>query len=330
MQLKPFRNWKVFNKIVSISVVSIVLLFVVSIGVLLPFIEKMEIEDKETELSNITSIAVQLIAEYNERAVKGEFTVVEAQNRVKEKIRDLRYDNGEYFFIIDSSTTVVMHPIMPELEGKSVANIKDHSGKALFIEMSKISKESGEGSVSYMWPKPGQTVPISKLSFVKLYKPWGWTVGSGIYIDDIYKEINIIRKGIITTLLACSVLIMILSLIVARRICNPLFEAIETSKRLALGDLTGEIVVKSSDETGQLMLAMQQMIAGLKKFQDSQNLLHEYEERLALIIESTDDGIISEDLDRNINTWNKSAEKILGYSSDEVIGRYTIQYAITD
>ncbi len=166
MQLKPFRNWKVFNKIVSISVVSIVLLFVVSIGVLLPFIEKMEIEDKETELSNITSIAVQLIAEYNERAVKGEFTVVEAQNRVKEKIRDLRYDNGEYFFIIDSSTTVVMHPIMPELEGKSVANIKDHSGKALFIEMSKISKESGEGSVSYMWP-----IPVRKKRLTAL-QPW--------------------------------------------------------------------------------------------------------------------------------------------------------------
>ncbi|MDD2364579.1 MAG: cache domain-containing protein [Desulfuromonadaceae bacterium] len=321
MKLKPFRNWKIFNKIISISVVSIILLYVVSIISLLPYIENMEIEDKNQELRNINSIVLQLVSEYNERAEKGEFTLEEAQRRVKNRIRGLRYENNEYFFIFNKNIVVEMHPFMPELEGKSGAEIKDPTGKALFAEMAKISRERGEGTVSYMWPKPGQSAPSPKISYFKIYEPWGWIVGTGTYIDDIYKEINLIRYGIMTTLLISSILIMIMSLIVARKICQPLFEAIETSKRLAHGDLSGTIEVRSSDETGQLMQAMRQMIVGLRNYQSTQDLLHESQERLALIIQSTDDGIISIDLDGNVVTWNRGAEEIFGYTGEEMIGK---------
>ena len=321
MKFKLFKNWNIYTKIVSISVVSIILLFAVGFGVLLPFIEKQLMLDKQKELSNVTEIVVQLVNEYNERALKGEFTLLEAQNRVKERIRGLRYDNNEYFFIINTDAVIVMHPFMIGLEGKSGTDVRDPNSKALFVEMAKMAKDHGEGAVSYMWPKPGQTVSAPKQSFVRLYKPWKWIIGTGIYIDDISREINIIRYGIILTLLTCSALIMMLSLVVARRICRPLFEAIEISKRLAQGDLACSIEVNSSEETGQLMQAMQQMIAGLRNYQNSQDLLYEYQERLALIIESTDDAVISNDLEGNIFTWNKGAEKIFGYRSDEAIGK---------
>ncbi|MDD2850375.1 MAG: PAS domain S-box protein [Desulfuromonadaceae bacterium] len=321
MKFTSFKNWKIFNKIVSISVVNIILLFAFSIGILLPFIEKQMTDDINAELINITGIVFQLISEYDERATNGEFAVIEAQNRVKERIRGLRYANNEYFFIVNTDAVIVMHPLMPELEGKSTTEIKDPSGKALFVEMAKMVTGKGEGIISYLWPKPGQTTPAPKQSYIKLYKPWGWGIGTGIYVDDVKKEIKIIRYGIITAMLACSLFILLLSWVVARRICSPLFEVIETSKRLAQGDLTGVIEVESSDETGQLMQAMQQMIAGLKDYQHSQNLVHEYQKRLALIIETTDDGIIAKDLEGNIHTWNRGAEKIFGYTSDEIVGK---------
>ncbi len=321
MQLTSFNNWKVFNKIVGISVISIILLFAVSFGILLPFVERKMTDGKIVDLSNITDLVFQVTKEYDERAHKGEITLEEAQHQAKERIRTLRYANNEYFFIINSKSVMVMHPITPELEGKSSVTIKDPTGKVLFLEMASVTDKNGGGPVSYMWPKPDKTVPVPKLTYVRLYKPWGWIIGTGSYIDDISKEINKIRYGIIMTLLTCSVLIMVMSRVIAGRICRPLFTVIETSKRLARGDLTGTIEIRSSDETGQLMQAMQHMIVGLRGYQQSQNLLHEYQDRLALIIESSEDAIISKDMNGNISSWNKGAEKIFGYTFDEVKDR---------
>jgi methyl-accepting chemotaxis protein len=264
MAVKLFNDWKILTKIISISAASIMLIFAISMGLLLPFIEKKLMHEKDTALNNITDIVTNLVKEYDQRAQKGEFTLEEAQKRAKERIRNLRYAGNEYLFIITLDVVTVMHPIKPELEGKSGADIKDPTGKALFAEMARVAKNSGEGTVSYMWPKPGESAPAPKLSYVKLYKPWGWVVGTGIYVDDVNKEIGTIRYGVIVALLACSALILLLSWLVARKISRPLFEAVEVSNRLADGDLTVVIKVGSSDETGQLMHALQQMVQNLR------------------------------------------------------------------
>jgi methyl-accepting chemotaxis protein len=34
-----------------------------------------------------------------------------------------------------------------------------------------------------LWPKPGHEKPVAKLSYVKLFKPWGWIIGTGVYLE---------------------------------------------------------------------------------------------------------------------------------------------------
>ncbi len=264
MGLKSFNNWKILNKIISISVVTIVLIFVISMGVLLPFIEKMLMKEKQASLNNITNIALSLVKNLDERSQKGEFSPEEAQQRAKEALRGLRYAGDEYIFVSNLDAGIVMHPIKPELEGKSGADIKDPNGKALFVEMAKVAKEKGEGTVDYMWPKVGQTAPAPKLSYIQLYKPWGWVIGTGIYVDDVAKQISTIRYGIIIALVVCSALILFFSWFVARKIRRALVEAVDASNQIAEGDLTVAIEVKSRDETGQLLGAMHEMINGIK------------------------------------------------------------------
>ena len=85
---------------------------------------------------------------------------------------------------------MIMHPYKPEMNGKDLTDYKDPNGKHLFVEFVKVCQEKGEGMVDYMWPKQDGAKPVPKVSYVKLFKPWGWIVGSGIYIDDMEKEMT--------------------------------------------------------------------------------------------------------------------------------------------
>jgi len=89
-----------------------------------------------------------------------------------------------YVFIADMNGTILMHPANPELETKSILDLKDVNGKAFMREFIETAKTKGSGWVDYMWPKPGEKKPAKKLSYIKRAKmPSGETVlvGAGIY-----------------------------------------------------------------------------------------------------------------------------------------------------
>ena len=92
-------------------------------------------------------------------------------------VRNMRYDNTEYFWINDLNAVIVMHPIKPELDGKDLSQFKDKNGKPIFVEFSNVVKAKGSGFVDYVWPKPGFKEEVPKISYVKGSETWGWVIG---------------------------------------------------------------------------------------------------------------------------------------------------------
>ena len=111
-----------------------------------------------------------------------------AQQRALEAVRTLRYSGNEYFWVNDMQTKVLMHPIVRDMEGKDQSERKDPNGKRIFVEFVNVVKQSGEGFVDYLWPKPGHDKPVPKVSYVKGFAPWGWVIGSGVYVDNVQAQ----------------------------------------------------------------------------------------------------------------------------------------------
>jgi methyl-accepting chemotaxis protein len=212
------------------------------------------LSERMQKTKGLVDIPYSILAEQQKLEMDGKVSRAEAQKRALEAIHNLRYDGSNYFWINDVHPTMVMHPIKPELDGKDLSDFKDAAGKLMFVEVATVAKSSGSGFVYYMWPKPGKDRPVRKLSFVKEFEPWGWIVGTGIYIDDVdasWRANAVVAGGLA---LGCLALLLITSTQVSRSIFRRLEEMVERIKDIAEGegDLTKRLDVGSDDEVSRL------------------------------------------------------------------------------
>ncbi len=147
-------------------------------------------------VKNVVEVANSVLKELNAKVQRGELSLFEAQNQAKAQIGNMRYDDDiGYLWINDTSKPfpkMVMHPIMPSLNGTVLSDKKWNTAldnnENLFIAALALTEKSGAGFIDYQWVKPskdGKPAQMQpKVSYVSLFEPWGWIVGSGIYVDD--------------------------------------------------------------------------------------------------------------------------------------------------
>ena len=175
---------------------------------------------KEEELKNYVSLAMKTVEAYHQRTsvekVKIEveeelkkqtmflFSILEAeyeknknilskdalQERLKDIVNATRYSKTGYFWINDLDAVVLIHPINPKLNNKDMHEYKDPNGKQIFKEFADIAKKDTEGFIDYVWPKPGFDQPQLKVSFVKLFAPYNWVIGTGEYVENATAKIQ--------------------------------------------------------------------------------------------------------------------------------------------
>lgn len=144
-----------------------------------------------------------------------EDVTAEMKSEALAQVGKMRLSDGNYFWVNDLDARMVMHPIKPELNGQMLSGFKDAKGKFLFQAMTDIAKAEGQGYVDYQWGKPGQDGDFPKLSFVKLFEPWGWIVGMGVYIDNIDAAVIAKQKALDGTVQDMILMVVGISLLLA-------------------------------------------------------------------------------------------------------------------
>ncbi|HSH51132.1 MAG TPA: cache domain-containing protein [Bacteroidales bacterium] len=117
----------------------------------------------------------------------------EIKQMIKEVLRPIRFDKKDgYIFIGHLNGYDVLYPTAPHLEGKYMYDLQDHMGNYIMRDEINIVKTQKEGFVTGFWKRPGydDNITHKKTSFVKLFEPYNWYIGTGEYVDDFEKEIQ--------------------------------------------------------------------------------------------------------------------------------------------
>ncbi|UCD66201.1 MAG: cache domain-containing protein [Deltaproteobacteria bacterium] len=198
--------------------------------------------------------------------------------KTKEDIRKMRFNEGVgYFWINDTGKPfpkMVMHPTVPSLNGQVLDDPKFDCAlgrdENLFVAFVDVTEREGEGYVDYLWPKPtkdGLTKDQPKLSFVKLYKPLNWIVGTGEYIDNIDEAVaqkiadveNQIKDLLFNIILITFILLGIAFMVVwflSGTLTRPLENTVKMLEELQKGHIDQRLDLDRNDEIGQMAHAM--------------------------------------------------------------------------
>jgi len=220
----------------------------------------MRLDERKAQLTAVSDMAVSIAKEYGELASSGKIAVDDAKKQALARIKAVRYGTSGYFTVIDSQT-VLMHPIKNELIGTAVAAFKDPNGTAVYLDALKAT-QAGGGFTTYLWAKPGEKEPISKLAYNSTYKPWDWTFMTGVYMDDLDAVFKADLLQSVGLLLAIGVALTSISWLVIRNVERTIggepSHAAAAAARIATGDLTTDIPLRAGDQDS-LMAAIKAM-----------------------------------------------------------------------
>lgn len=219
--------------------------------------------------SQVQSVITILQAEYD-KCESGDLTEEEAKKEAAEIVRAMRYgDEGDgYFWIDDTDYNLVMHPILPDQEGDNRYELEDQNGVMIIQEIMKVAQSAdGGGFNEFYFTKADGVTVAPKVAYSGIFKPWGWVVSTGNYVDDMQSEMASVQNNISDRFVRLCVIIavvavvmgvysMIVSKIFGNSICAPLMKIQDLATRLSNGDLTQPVDVRDNNELGRTAEAL--------------------------------------------------------------------------
>ena len=273
--------------------------------------------DIERSTRQAVEAARSVVVHYHDEEVAGRMTRAEAQRAALGTLKTMRYDGTEYFWVNDLHPTMLMHPTKPEMNGTDLNNYRDATGRTHFVEMAQIVKTKGAGFLSYHWSKPGQKEAQPKLSYVAGFAPWGWVIGSGVFIDRINGAIFDAALYLSALALAVMLLVAFCAYRIGRSISLPVEAVAGRMRSLAAGDTASAIPGRDRhDEVGEMAQA-------LETFRDTAIVAAEREAEQQRVVEVVGGGLAAlakGHLDARIGDSLTGSFRKLGSDFDSAMG----------
>ncbi|UPQ90056.1 DUF294 nucleotidyltransferase-like domain-containing protein [Vibrio sinaloensis] len=183
-------------RLVVPTVMAIILFVTTIIYLILPLVEQSMLGQKRQMLKELTSTAVSIVDSYVALEQRGVMSLEAAQQKAAMEVKAMRYgaENKDYFFITDMQPKMIMHPYRQDLTNQDLTDFVDSensTGFPMFVEIVNLVKASQQGYLEYQWQwKDDTNITAPKLTYVEGVDEWQWIVGTGVYIDDVQREVD--------------------------------------------------------------------------------------------------------------------------------------------
>lgn len=341
----PFRGWKIRGKLISTTLFLVLLpLLVVVIFGTVRFheaLKKAYEEDMEHLVRNIYAMS-KAQQEMIPTLTDAKRTKERSLKTLQDGMAKLKVGTTGYAYVIDSRGILWIHPAK---EGENILDSADSSGFKYIRSMIKEALRLGDGEVGtirYPWMNQelGETKPRQKLSKYIYFQPWDWIIAAGAYEDEIFHSIYETERFIVFVVVIILVIVFGLTIVLSRVLTEPILDLTKVTTRMAAGDLSQRVTIQGSDEIGLLGDAFNRMAAEIQNntenlerlveartrdLSDSKEKYRNLSRFLNSILESaTQYAIIAMDINGTIIEFNKGAERIFGWKTEDVLQKQTI------
>ncbi|MFP3981916.1 MAG: PAS domain S-box protein [Desulfobacterales bacterium] len=343
-------------RILAIALGIIALFLIFLFAFIFPLVQDALFESRKMAAKNLVDSVCGMIEHYHVRAENGEMTQKQARQRAIERIRAMRFADNGYIWINDTTRPypkMVLHPAMPALEGRVMDDAFYRTASAFQLGMNseevrfdgekrhffkvflEVATKNGSGFVQYRWRRPtadGVTeVTYPKISYVRLFGPWDWIIGTGIYVQDVYAQMNNLKWTIISMAAAILLAALVGTFLVMRTITRPINRLVGFAEQVAGGDAHAQIQGGFTGEMRRLKESISQMVDELrnraqeaefreKEAESARLALKNSEEKYRLIFENAPLGVLHFDQNGAITACNDRFVELIGSSRDKLIG----------
>jgi diguanylate cyclase (GGDEF)-like protein len=220
------------------------------------------IEGRVSEVKHLDQTAYSIVTYYYGQSREGLMTKADAQLAAINAVRAMHYDGTNYFFIWDLNGKGIAHGAQPGLEGKTFINSPEVQNNPVvatmvgrLIDVAKSDRK--EGVTEYRIPKGGQTIPLEKVAYSRLFEPWGWSIGTGAYLDDIddtfwHQAMTILLASLGLIAAACAI-----TWVIGRDLVGAMNRLTARVASVAKGDWDGDVPdIERGDEVGVMARAL--------------------------------------------------------------------------
>ncbi|SAL24897.1 methyl-accepting chemotaxis sensory transducer [Caballeronia sordidicola] len=221
------------------------------------------LEEREAGVKNIVESSLSILKVYDNKVAEHALSLQEAQSAALKELGSIRYGKDGYLFVFDPRPVVLAigNASVKSLIGQNVSERADPNGKHYYVDLAKAAAAGG-GFVTYSGVAPGNGALVPKVSYAAQYTPWGWNVGSGVFLTDIDAafKANLIKY---LAILSCiGLLVSVVMFFVIRSIKSSLggepAYAAGIVEQISEGDLSVQVNLSSSG-TESLLAGMDRM-----------------------------------------------------------------------
>ena len=207
--------------------------------------------------NDLVETAHSLLAHFEAEERAGRMTREAAQAAAAAAVTGLRYGGKEFFWVNDRQSRMIAHADA-RMIGRDASTFTEPSGRRFFAEMMRKVEADGAAFETYTWFRPGSDVPVEKLSYARLFAPWGWVVGTGVFADDTASQVHAWLRNLFAGAGLVALVVGVVATLIGRGIARPLTALSGSMAALARGRLDEPVpAVGRSDEIGAMAGAVQ-------------------------------------------------------------------------